>query len=66
MADVEVGLADGTKLIIENADEDGVLQRLAQRSGPIGAASLNTRDGTYRVMPEQVVYVRYLPEGPGG
>ena len=59
---VEVGLSDGTKLIVENASEDDVLQRLAQRSGPIGAASLDTQGGTYRVLPEHVVYVRYVSE----
>jgi hypothetical protein len=59
---VEVGLADGTKLIIENASEDEVLQRLAQRSDPIGAAALDTQNGTYHVLPENVVYVRYVSE----
>ncbi len=57
---VEIGLADGTKLVIENASEDEVLQRLAQRSGPIGAATLEARGGTFRVLPEHVVYVRYV------
>jgi hypothetical protein len=59
---VEVGLADGTQLIIENASEDDVLQSLAQRSGPIGAAALNTRGGTYLVLPEHVVYLRSISE----
>ena len=58
---VEVGLSDGTKLLIENASEDEVLQRLAQQSGPLGDASIDAQDGTYRVLPEHVVYVRYVP-----
>ena len=54
---VEVGLVDGTKLIVENAPEDDVLQQLSRLSGP-GVAMLNTRDGVYRIFEGQVVYVR--------
>jgi hypothetical protein len=63
MADVEVGLADGTKLIVENATEDDVLAKLAsRRSGALGDVALDARGGAYHVIPEQVVYVRYLPQ----
>ena len=60
---VEVALADGTKLVVEDASEDDVLGAIA-RAAP-AAAALSTREGTYRVFPSQVVYVRYvtLPEG---
>jgi hypothetical protein len=33
-------------------------------SGPIGAATVVARDGTYRVLPEHVVYVRSVSESP--
>jgi hypothetical protein len=59
---VEVALADGTKLIIDNASEDDVLQNLERRTGPFGPTALNARDGTYRVLPEHVVYVRSVSE----
>lgn len=61
---VEIGLADGTKLIVENATEDEVMQSIAQMSGPIGAATVVAREGTYRVLPEHVVYVRSVSESP--
>jgi hypothetical protein len=55
---VEVGLTDGTKLVVENASEDDVLQQLSRLSGPAGVAALNAREGMYRIFEGQVVYVR--------
>jgi hypothetical protein len=62
VAHVEVGLTDGTKLIVENASEDDVLQQLSRLSGPAGVAALNTRGGMYRIFEGQVVYVRTVAE----
>lgn len=59
MPHVEVGLADGTKLVIEDGDEEGILNTIVNQRP---AVALNTRTGVYRVLPEQVVYVRYLPQ----
>lgn len=56
---VEVGLTDGTKLIVENAPEDDVLKQLTSGAD---VAFLNTRDGTYRIFEGQVVYVRTVTE----
>jgi hypothetical protein len=61
VAHVEVGLTDGTKLIVENATEEEVLANLSRLSGP-GVAALNTRDGTYRIFAGHVIYVRSVVE----
>ena len=55
---VEIGLADGTKLVLANpnAQEDDVVQTI--REDPGGVVSLVTHDGTYRVQIRNVVYVR--------
>jgi hypothetical protein len=59
---VEVGLADGTKLIIEKASVDDVLQSFARETGPLGQVALNARGGEYHVLPAHVVYVRSVSE----
>jgi hypothetical protein len=56
--EVEVGLADGTKLVLANANtrEDDVVK--AVRDDPTGVVSLVTDSGTYRVLVRNVVYIR--------
>jgi hypothetical protein len=55
---VEVGLADGTKLVLANphAREDDVVNSV--RDDPTGVMSLVTDDGTYRVLIRNVVFIR--------
>lgn len=63
---VEVGLTDGTKLKIadSNITEDDVLKMLERAGKPeysaiAGFVSLDTDQGSFRVSPAHVVYVRY-------
>jgi hypothetical protein len=55
---VEIGLADGTKLVLANANarEDDVVNSV--RADPAGVVSFVTDDGTYRVLVRNVVFIR--------
>ena len=62
---VEIGLTDGTRLTLAdpNMREDDVLQLLTRSGRPdyaqvAGFVSFTTDDGTFRVNPGHVVYVR--------
>jgi len=55
---VEIGLADGTKIVLANLDavEDDVVDSVL--ANPNGVMTLLTDDGSYRVLIRHVVYVR--------
>lgn len=55
---VEIGLSDGTRLILANreAREDDVVDTV--RDDPGGVMTIMTDDGSFRVVIRHVVYVR--------
>jgi hypothetical protein len=55
---IEIGLADGTKLVLanRNAQEDDVVASV--RADPTGVISFVTGDGTYRVLVRNIVFIR--------
>lgn len=57
---VEVGLSDGTKIVLANpsAHEDDVVATV--RQDPNGVMTLVGEDGTYRVAIRNVAYIRTL------
>jgi len=57
---VEVGLADGTKIVLANAlaQEDDVVASV--RNDPNGVMTLVADEGTYRVSIRNVVYIRTI------
>jgi hypothetical protein len=56
----EIRLSDGTTLTDNdpNVREDDILKKLGGPFGPGGSLAVNTADGTYRVLPAHIVYVR--------
>jgi hypothetical protein len=59
---VEIALIDGTKLRTQdpNLKEDEVLETLAAADGSPGFVAFETENGTFRVNPVHVVYVRFV------
>lgn len=57
---IEIGLADGTKLVLANpnADENDVVEAVKDAHG--GAVTVRTDQGTYRVFADNVTYVRTI------
>jgi hypothetical protein len=57
---VEIGLSDGTKLVLANRDarEDDVVDTV--RDEPDGVMTIVTDDGSFRVVIRHVVFVRTI------
>jgi hypothetical protein len=68
---VQIGLVDGTKLTLadQNVREDDVIAKLNGTGRPdhaaIGFISFDTRQGTFRVNPTHVVYVKEVKARTG-
>jgi hypothetical protein len=58
----EIKLTDGTTLTDNdpNIHADDILEKLGGPFGPGGSLATSTADGTYRVLPAHIVYVRNL------
>jgi hypothetical protein len=64
----QIRLIDGTTLHVadENQKEDDVIKRLGGRDGshPAGFVHIQATEGSYRIRPEHVTYVRWVDEKP--